>query len=151
MIANKLAILDETDTIKDGCCIPILQDTETKRISYKNLRDDILDIGFDEVNAQIEELNNDAVKIIKRTVSVPITDSKAYITNYVLNTSGLDFNKALICQVNTKTWGRIAFITGQNEDSIEVTSYLVNSALESTITRINNGTLNADVTIVIKK
>lgn len=151
MIANKLAILDETDTIKDGCCIPVLQDTETKRISYKNLRDDILDTGFDEVNAQLEVLNKDAVKIIRKTVSIPITDSKAYITNFVLGTIGVDFTKALICQVNTKTWSRFAFITGQNEDSIEVTSYLVDSAVESTITRINNGTLQADVTIVYKK
>lgn len=42
MIANKLSILEETSTIKDGCCIPVLQDTETKRISYNTLKNMIL-------------------------------------------------------------------------------------------------------------
>ena len=38
MIANKLSILEETETLKNGCCIPVLQDTETKKISFNNLK-----------------------------------------------------------------------------------------------------------------
>lgn len=42
MIAKKLAIQEETQTIKKGCCIPIIQDGETKRISYNTLKTMIL-------------------------------------------------------------------------------------------------------------
>lgn len=38
MIAKKLAIQEETKIIKNGCCIPIIQDGETKRIPFSVLK-----------------------------------------------------------------------------------------------------------------
>lgn len=41
MIAKKLAIQEETQTIKKGCCIPIIQDGETKRMTFNVFQESV--------------------------------------------------------------------------------------------------------------
>ena len=38
MDATKISELPEATTIKDGCCIPLVQDGETKKIYYSTLK-----------------------------------------------------------------------------------------------------------------
>lgn len=130
MIANKLAILEETETIKDGCCIPVLQDTETKRISYKNLKDSI----------------NNSSKIVKN-LTVSVSDGVGSIKPTDL---GLEkFDTGAIIQVDTVIGSKFCFVRNFKENLLYLNFFKFDSSLDSGIKPMANATETIKIKYIV--
>lgn len=131
MIAKKLAIQEETTKLKDGCCIVVIQDGETKRMSYKTF--------LDVMQKTIEE-SKKVVKTVKLTadsLQKEITNIKPNIYKelYVYAVSGgkfsIDMHKT---NAITLPWGVNKVDVTYNPTDAKVTAKVWSDvALEQTI------------------
>lgn len=140
MIAKKLAIQEETKTIKNGCCFVILQDGETKRIPFKCIND-VIQNAIEENQKAIEESKKEykTVKFTADSLEQTITGIKPNIYKelFVYNVADVKISMDMYKTENGKTlpWnGKTVYVKYRpNEASITVTLALNDTTIEDSL------------------
>lgn len=133
MIAKKLAIQEETTKLKDGCCIVVIQDGETKRMSYKTF----LDVMQNTVEESKKEYKT--VKLTADSLEKEITDIKPNIYKqlYAYNVADVKISLDMHKTQNGKTFpwnGKTVYIKYFSQEAkITVTLSLNDTTMDEPI------------------
>lgn len=115
---KRISELNQTFELKDGCCFPIVQDGETKKVTFETLQ------------KQIETYK---LITIEKSFNLSAKDRYADITPSMF---GLDkFDENCILQANaTNTWNRLCFIHNISTTRAVLRVFNVSASSSATLT-----------------
>lgn len=129
---KRISELNQTFELKDGCCFPIVQDGETKKVT------------FETIQKQIESYK---LISIEKSFNLGAKDRQADITPSMF---GLDkFDEDCILQANANAWNRLCFIHSITTDKAVLRVFNV-SASSSGVLTLSNETITVRVSYLGK-